>query len=187
MATGWRSFVPTRPDRLTANELLQIYGDLRRYHAASVASDAETVISVAHPRWIDAIGGPDAVRQEIAALGWSQHAARRCIPFRDVRFGSPTLIRRREHDFVIVPHVCEFNTPGQRIEAKGFDVAVRDKHGDWRYVGGELLTEAQLCSLFPDFPSQERLPSKSVRTFREEKSGQHIPGRAAPFPSAPPA
>jgi hypothetical protein len=150
---------------LSPSDLETIHRDIRRLQVAIFEEDVETVLRLAHPRWIQAIGGHDKVREEIESLGSRQLAATHQIEFEQTVFGDEPAVRRTtEHEFVIVPSLCAFRRPGDRFEVPTFDVAVR-RIGttNWRYIGGTEFDEQQAVTLFPDFPKDSRFPQKAVR------------------------
>jgi len=50
------------PGPLSPTDLATIHGDIRRLQLAIFEENVETVLQLAHPRWINAIGGRDKVR-----------------------------------------------------------------------------------------------------------------------------
>src|SRR5262245_60987808 len=94
-------------ESLPPRELARIQDDIRRMQRAIREGNCDTVLSLAHGRWIAAIGGREAMCREIKALAVGQNRAGKDIVFEEVAFrDEATLLRSSQNVFVIVPSVC---------------------------------------------------------------------------------
>jgi hypothetical protein len=150
--------VPAPLSSLSEDELARTHDKIRTLQLAFFQADCETVIRMAHPRWIMAIGGQDEACRQIKTL--SNVWAGRPIELTEVIFQEqPTLLRSSNHEFVVVPSVCVFRGGDKQVKVATFDLAIRRiGAAGWRYVGGSEIDAKQAAVLFPGFRSDFHLP-----------------------------
>ena len=147
----------------------RVQGDIRSMMEATYGGDAPTVLRFMHPSVVEALGGEDKVREEVAKA--LDELKRHSIVVETLEFPKePRFFIGAKRTFALVPTrlVVSAGTPEatQRAEVVSFQVGVLGKDADnWVYLEGGKFDAKIRADLFPDFPAGVELPPISRETL----------------------
>jgi hypothetical protein len=140
-----------------AKDVAQIQADMRAMAAAIVAGDADTVLRLSHPSELERLGGAEKARRQmepIFRLIQSGNPKQELFEFPE----APTFVRGKDRLFAVVPMRSVMTVGDQRLDVRGFTLAVRDDGSPkWTYVDGDKVPQMRE-RFFPDLPASVRLP-----------------------------
>ena len=150
--------------KFTAADKKQVQADVMALMNATIEADVETLLRYTHPRVAELAGSPAALREVLEkglAAFKSVNLQLESITFPD----EPEFFKTENNEYAIVPVKTILVISGKRIGGQTFQLGVRsigDKQ--WKYVDGGKLSDATMrAKLFPDFPSDRKLPTTSQK------------------------
>jgi hypothetical protein len=131
--------------------------DVRRIFTATFDGDVETILQCTHPKVNEMKGGMQEARSTVQAAVRKRSAD---ITFEPVEFTQePVFLTSSSNEFAIIHVRLTALKDGKKIDNDTYQLAVRPLGTDeWKYIDGSGLADDIVQQLFPDFPSDYKLP-----------------------------
>ena len=153
-----------RQAELLATEKDRVQADVRSIYNALYSGDVDTVLRFTYPKLLENMGGAAKAKETLATVLSKIQATG--ISIDSMTFPQdPTFIETNANHYAIIPTLLVAKTSdGQRVESLNFQMGVRPVGTtEWTYVDGTQITQANVRTLFPDFPTGQVLPTTSRR------------------------
>jgi hypothetical protein len=154
---------------VSPEEAAAVQADARKLNDAFYAGDFETILRLRHPRFIDKAGGPEVVveklREELALINKRGVKVESFGPH-----ARPIFLKSKIREYVFVPTRRILTNGTARVEQVSYQFGSREiGNPTWTYVDGQQLNNANINSLFPDFPARRQLLEVSGKDLTTRK------------------
>lgn len=148
----------------------RVRAEVKRIATAVIHEDSASILSLTHPKAIEASGGRAALEAALPQF----FAQLRQLNARLLNFeipADPVFHKGADREFVLVPTRIVMRLSGKKVDSLGFQLGVRAR-GDpqFRYIDGSKLSREIVLEWFPDFPKEVELPGKENKVTSEESS-----------------
>jgi len=157
---------PPPPPLSSGAETALVQADVRRILTATMEADYTTLLDHTHPKLIASMGGREAVMEVFQSTAVAESL--RKVRFEEVTFPqSPTFLKGSQNEFVVVPIRLAISVNGRKGASSSYQLGARPVGTPkWGYLEGSRLTRETLMKLFPDFPADYELPTKTTATTK---------------------
>ena len=148
----------TGADKKAKSDAEIVQTDVTNFLKAFHSGDVDTVVGYTHPLIIEKLGGMEMTKSAMKRV----HATLKSIEMKvdSMKFpAEPTFLKTEKHTFAIVPTITIFSTKGRRVESLNYQFGIRSVgEKKWTYMEGSRISQKNVRSFFPDFPSDYEFP-----------------------------
>lgn len=124
---------------------------------ATINGDYDTLVSMTHPKAIEAMGGADKAKQLLKLSLDSLKASGFVTKLEGV--GTPTVVNSNSNSFAVVPYTVIITGAGKKITSKTAVVGFSSDAGrTWKFLNVTEQGEKGMRELMPDLPQDLKFP-----------------------------
>lgn len=153
-----------RQAELLATEKDRVQADVRSNLNAFQSGDLDTLLRFTHPKVLEMMGGIDKAKVQLTAVIAQMQSAG--ISIESLNFPQDPIFIETKANLYVIVHTQGVGKAGNgvRLESVGFQLGIRPVGTtEWTYVDGSGVTNTNVRTFFPDFPTGQVLPTTSRR------------------------
>ena len=139
-----------------------LQADVKKMLAATIGGDYETLVTMTHPKAIEAMGGIDKAKQVLKLTLDSLKASGFTTTLEEV--GTPALANSTTTSYAVIPYTVVLEGAGKKITAKTAVVGISDNGGkSWKFLNINEQGEEGMRKLVPDLPRELKFPKQEQK------------------------